>query len=285
MRGSWRGLVPCCCCKPHGFGASWVLCGSFCQHLPCSYSAMLLGWAGSLVPRQLCRPGCCQNKIKPRGCPHGSLGTAKCCWSERDCRVSRWKAFQLPNGQAQPYLVIVPEGGALCPFPGAAVGLEGWWQRSCGLLGGIASVWAGAGCSNKSPPACQVTFPCMFCCCLGVLFSWSLVVWGRRGRERRLEQCLQELQWLLLLFMMMFCWSVLFFFPSEGLLVGFGSGRGPGVKECTPVFNGESYAGFAHWWGWKNPIEFHVSTCCGSVSLSYLVYGRERKQQLRFLPA
>lgn len=70
----------------------------------------------------------------------------------------------------------------------SSVGLEGWWQRSCGLLGGIAGVWAGAGCSKKSPPACQVTFPCMFCCCLGVLFSWSLVVWGRRGRERCLEQ-------------------------------------------------------------------------------------------------
>lgn len=26
------------------FGASWVLCGSFCQHPTCSYSAMLLGW-------------------------------------------------------------------------------------------------------------------------------------------------------------------------------------------------------------------------------------------------
>lgn len=39
------------------FGASWVLCGSFCQHPTCSYSAMLLGWAGSLVPRQLCGVG------------------------------------------------------------------------------------------------------------------------------------------------------------------------------------------------------------------------------------
>lgn len=98
-------------------------------------------------------------------------------------------------------------------------------------------------------------------------------------------ECLQELQWLLLLFIMMFCLSVLFFFSSEGLLVGFGSSRSPGVKECTPVFNGESDAGFAHRWGWKNPTDFNVSTCCGLVSLSYLVYGRERKQQLCFLPA
>lgn len=95
-------------------------------------------------------------------------------------------------------------------------------------------------------------------------------------------ECLQELQWLLLLFIMMFCLSVLFFFSSEGLLWLWPQPRCEGMHSS---FNGESDAGFAHWWGWKNPTDFNVSTCCGLVSLSYLVYGRERKQQLCFLLA
>lgn len=46
-------------------------------------------------------------------------------------------------------------------------------------------------------------------------------------------ECLQELQWLLLLFIMMFCLSVLFFFSSEGLLWLRPQPRCEGMHSCV----------------------------------------------------
>lgn len=209
------------------FGVSWVLCGSFCQHPTCSHSAMLLGWGGSLIPRQLCRPGCCQPKIKPKRCPCSSPGAARRCCSECDCRVSLWKPFRLPDGQAQPYLAVLPEGGALGPFPGAVVGLEGWWRRSCSLPGaqapgwglqrGTASVRAGTGCSNKPRRPLQPVERPFRACIAAVLRSCSPgASWRGAGRDRNDAWSLGVLARTAVVraafYYDLFCLSVLFLF-------------------------------------------------------------------------
>lgn len=158
--------------------------------------------------------------------------------------------------QAQPCLAVLPASalparrGLHGPFSELLCCGMGWQLQELQPPGGHQCPSSGPRCPL---PACQVTFWCMYCCCLSVLLPWSLVVWGRKGQDWCTEQsackntsggsCFFSLRSILFEYFLLFC----FFFPFEWLLVGFVSDCNPSVKEYILVFNGRSYAVFAHW--------------------------------------
>lgn len=75
----------------------------------------------------------------------------------------------------------------------------------------------------------------------------------------------------------MFCLGILFcFFPFEWLLVGFVSGCSPRANNIFLHLMGR--AGFAHWWRWRNPVDFNVSSCCGLVFFTVIILFMGRKK-------